>query len=119
MFGVPLERPPEPDATLADGQTIRFGNAIWEVFHTPGHSPGHVCFYDRANGFVIAGDVLFQGSVGRTDLWGGSMDVLVDSIRTRLFTLPDETTVYPGHGPPTTIGEERRTNPFVGGVAVR
>lgn len=119
LFGVPLERPPQPDASLAEGQTLRVGNAIWEVFHTPGHSPGHVCFYDRANGFVIGGDVLFQGSIGRTDLWGGSMDVLVKSIRDKLFTLPDETTVYPGHGPPTTIGAEKRTNPFVGEMSGR
>jgi hydroxyacylglutathione hydrolase len=113
MFGVPLERPPEPDATLQEGAHIEFGSASWEVLHTPGHAPGHVCFHDASNGFVIGGDVLFQGSIGRTDLFGGSMDVLLRSIREKLFTLPDETIVYPGHGPATTIGEERRTNPFL------
>jgi hydroxyacylglutathione hydrolase len=112
-FGVPLDRPPAPNATLEEGQSIRFGNATWTVLHTPGHAPGHVCFYDAANGFVIGGDVLFQGSIGRTDLWGGSMEVLTRSIREKLYTLPDETVVYPGHGPATTVGEEKRSNPFV------
>lgn len=116
MFGVPLDRPPEPDATLTEDVVIRFGSASWQVLHTPGHSPGHVCFYDEANGFVIGGDVLFRGSIGRTDLWGGSMEVLARSIREKLYTLPDETIVYPGHGPQTTVGVERRTNPFVTGA---
>lgn len=113
MFGVSLERPPAPETTLEDGMTIEFGSARWEVLHTPGHSPGHVCFYDRENGFVIGGDVLFQGSIGRTDLWGGSMPTLLESIRTKLLVLPDATVVYSGHGPQTTIGAERRTNPFL------
>ncbi len=112
-FGVDLGRMPTPDATLSEGDVIQFGSAEWSVLHTPGHSPGHVCFHDRENGFVIGGDVLFQGSVGRTDLWGGSMEVLVASIKDKLFTLPDETIVYSGHGPETTIGEEKRHNPFV------
>jgi hydroxyacylglutathione hydrolase len=113
MFGVSLERPPAPDASLEEGMMIRFGNASWRVLHTPGHAPGHVCFYDEANAFVIGGDVLFQGSIGRTDLWGGSMPVLLASIREKLFALPDDTIVHPGHGPSTTIGRERRTNPFL------
>jgi glyoxylase-like metal-dependent hydrolase (beta-lactamase superfamily II) len=82
------------------------------VLFVPGHSPGHVCFYCKEQGFVIGGDVLFQGSIGRTDLPGGSHSQLLDSIRTQLFTLPDETVVYPGHGPSTTIGEEKLNNPF-------
>lgn len=119
MFGVELERPPAPETSLEDGGTVRFGKAVWQVLHTPGHSPGSVSFYDEANGFVIGGDVLFQGSIGRTDLWGGSMETLLRSIRTKLLTLPDETVVYAGHGPSTTIGQERRTNPFlVGGEVV-
>jgi hydroxyacylglutathione hydrolase len=113
MFGVPLERPPAPDASLAEGQTIQFGNARWKVLHTPGHSPGSVSFYDEANGFVIGGDVLFEGSIGRTDLWGGSLPVLLSSIREKLFPLPDDTKVYSGHGGGTTIGRERRSNPFL------
>ena len=115
MFGVELERPPAPETSLEEGGTVRFGKAVWQVLHTPGHSPGSVSFYDEANGFVIGGDVLFQGSIGRTDLWGGSMETLLHSIRTKLLALPDETTVYAGHGPSTTIGQERRTNPFLAG----
>ena len=118
MFGVELERPPAPEPSLAEGGTLRFGNAAWEIRHTPGHSPGSVSFYDAANGFVVGGDVLFQGSIGRTDLWQGSMSTLLHAIQQKLMPLPDETVVYPGHGPATTIGRERRTNPFlVGGVA--
>lgn len=113
MFGVPLERPPAPEATLAEGQEIAFGRARWRVLHVPGHAPGHVAFYDAANGFVIAGDTLFQGSIGRTDLWGGSLPVLLRSIREKLLVLPDETVVYPGHGPATTVGAERAGNPFL------
>lgn len=115
MFGVALERPPAPDATLEEGEIIAFGGAAWRVLHTPGHAPGHVCFYDEAHAFVIAGDVLFQGSIGRTDLPGGSMPELLASIRSKLLTLPDATVVYPGHGPATTIGRERRSNPFLAG----
>lgn len=115
MFGVELERPPAPETSLEEGGTVRFGKAVWQVLHTPGHSPGSVSFYDEAGGFVIGGDVLFQGSIGRTDLWGGSMETLLHSIRTKLLALPDETTVYAGHGPSTTIGQERRTNPFLAG----
>ena len=113
MFGVELERPPAPDTSLEEGGTIRFGNATWEILHTPGHSPGSVSFYDRANGFVIGGDVLFQGSIGRTDLWGGSMPTLLNAIQAKLMPLPDDTVVYSGHGPETTIGAERKTNPFL------
>jgi glyoxylase-like metal-dependent hydrolase (beta-lactamase superfamily II) len=113
MFGVELERPPTPDASLREGEAIRFGKATWEIFHTPGHSPGSVSFYDEANGFVLGGDVLFQGSIGRTDLWGGSMPTLLNAIQRKLMPLPDDTVVYSGHGPQTTIGAERRTNPFL------
>lgn len=113
MFGVELERPPAPETSLEEGGAIRFGRAAWQVLHTPGHSPGSVSFYDEANGFVIGGDVLFQGSIGRTDLWGGSMETLMASIRTKLLPLPDETVVYAGHGPSTTTGQERRMNPFI------
>ncbi len=115
MFRVELEKPPTPETSLAEGETIAFGNATWQILHTPGHSPGSVSFYDEANGFVIGGDVLFRGSIGRTDLWGGSMPVLLNAIQAKLMPLPDETVVYSGHGPETTIGHERRTNPFIAG----
>ena len=84
-----------------------------EIFFTPGHSPGSICFYNEPGGFVISGDVLFNGSIGRTDLPGGDYDTLINSIQTRLFTLPDDTKVYSGHGPVTTIGFEKQNNPFV------
>ena len=118
LFGVPLDDPPPPGAPLAEGDTVTFGEASWRVLHTPGHSPGSVCFHDAANGFVIGGDVLFRGSVGRTDLWEGSMPQLLTSIREKLLVLDDGTVVYPGHGPATTIGEERRTNPFLNAASM-
>jgi hydroxyacylglutathione hydrolase len=101
---------PEIDRTLGDGDTIEIGKARGTVLHTPGHSPGGISLHFGR--FVIVGDTLFNRSVGRTDLQGGSMDTLLGSIRNKLFTLPDETIVYCGHGPATTIGEERRANPF-------
>ncbi len=113
MFGVELERPPAPETSLAEGGSVAFGNATWQVLHTPGHSPGSVSFYDAANGFVVGGDVLFRGSIGRTDLWGGSLPTLLGAIQDKLMPLPDETVVYSGHGPETTVGQERRTNPFL------
>jgi glyoxylase-like metal-dependent hydrolase (beta-lactamase superfamily II) len=115
MFGMRAEPAPAPNGTLAHGGTVRVGRHAFEVRHTPGHSPGSVSFVGE--GRVFGGDVLFAGSVGRTDLPGGSMPVLLESIRTRLLDLPDDTIVHSGHGPDTTIGAERRTNPFLtGGV---
>ncbi len=113
LFGFALEQPPVPEAFLEEGDAVSFGGATWEVLHTPGHSPGSISFYDRAGGFVIAGDVLFRDSIGRTDLWKGSMPQLMTSIFQKLVPLGDEVTVYPGHGPSTTIGRERRYNPFL------
>jgi glyoxylase-like metal-dependent hydrolase (beta-lactamase superfamily II) len=98
---------------LDEGDTIRLDDDQLEVLFTPGHSPGHVSFYSRENKFVVSGDVLFEGSVGRTDLPGGDFNILQESIRTKLYTLPAETIVYPGHGDTTTIGLEMKTNPFV------
>ena len=89
------------------------GEDILEVFFTPGHSVGHVVFYDRKQGFLIGGDVLFRLGIGRTDIPGGDTEVLLNSIRTKLFTLPDDVIVYPGHGEPTTIGYEKENNPFL------
>jgi hydroxyacylglutathione hydrolase len=98
---------------LREGDVIRLGNDELKVLYTPGHSPGHVCFYCAAQHFVIGGDVLFRLGIGRTDLPGGNFETLVNSIRTRLWVLPDNTKVYPGHGEPTTIGYEKMNNPFL------
>ena len=116
LFGVPIAPPPNPAHALQAGTLIPIGGGAFSVRHTPGHSPGHVVFYHEEDGFVLGGDVLFQGSIGRTDLWEGSMPTLLDSIRRELLTLPDETVVYPGHGPATTVGRERRSNPFLADV---
>jgi hydroxyacylglutathione hydrolase len=110
---------PEPDALLEHGQLIRFGEETLEVRFTPGHAPGHVVFVDHAGRQVFGGDTLFQGSIGRFDLPLADGPTLLRSIQEQLFTLPDDYTVYPGHGPETTIGEERRENPFVGEKALR
>lgn len=115
LFGVRIGPPPAPTHFLEEGEAIPLGKGAFTVLHTPGHAPGHVVFYNEADGFVLGGDVLFQGSIGRTDLWEGDYDTLLTSIRTRLLMLPDDTVVYPGHGPKTTIGHERRTNPFLTG----
>lgn len=116
-FRAPFQAPEvaEIDRFLVEGDTVQAGNLEIEVTHTPGHSPGSICFTlagDRP--VLIAGDTLFARSVGRTDLWGGDSAKLVDSIQRKLFALPDETLVITGHGPTTTIGEERKMNPFVG-----
>jgi glyoxylase-like metal-dependent hydrolase (beta-lactamase superfamily II) len=117
MFGLEAEAPPEPTLWLEDGDELELGSLRLEIRHTPGHSPGGVCFvvHGASAPVVIAGDVLFAGSIGRTDLFGGSYPVLESSIRNQLYTLPDETRVVCGHGPDTTIGREKRTNPFVQG----
>ncbi len=111
MFGVPFPASPEPDQFVEDGDVIPLGGSELRVLHTPGHSPGHVVL--AGAGFAIVGDVLFAGSIGRTDLPGGSYQQLLESIRAKLLGLPDDTVVYSGHGPATTIGRERRTNPFL------
>jgi glyoxylase-like metal-dependent hydrolase (beta-lactamase superfamily II) len=113
FFG--FQPPPIPAevARLAAGQEIGVGELTLRVLHTPGHSPGHVTFYAPAEGALFDGDVLFAGGIGRTDLPGGSFEVLMRSIGEQLMTLPDDTAVYPGHGPATTIGHERRSNPWL------
>lgn len=112
-FGLMLgARPaPAPDRLLADGEKIVIGETFLQVIHSPGHSPGSVCFY--ADHLLFAGDTLFCGGVGRTDLPGGSWKDLAHSLKARVMTLPDETVVLPGHGPKTTIGEERESNPYL------
>jgi glyoxylase-like metal-dependent hydrolase (beta-lactamase superfamily II) len=111
LFGMRVLPPPPPDVELRHGQRLAVGGVEFEVRHVPGHSPGHVCFVGP--GAVLGGDVLFEGSIGRTDLPGGDFDTLIAGIRRELLTLPDSTVVHPGHGPATTIGRERRSNPFL------
>jgi len=118
MFGIQVETPPPVDRYYEDHARIIFGDYVADVHHTPGHAPGGVCFAVTKNGdtsapALFAGDNLFAGSIGRTDLPGGNYDVLLKAITDVLFAFPDESIVYSGHGPETTIGRERRTNPFV------
>jgi len=111
MFGLSVPDSPEPDRFIQEGDTVKLGASAFQVVEVPGHAPGHIALI--GDGFVIGGDVLFQGSIGRTDLPGGDHAQLMQSIREKLMPLPDETVVYSGHGPPTTIGQERVTNPFI------
>ncbi|MEM0995288.1 MAG: MBL fold metallo-hydrolase [Bacteroidota bacterium] len=114
MYGLPYPEPsPVPTRFIAEGEIIEFGSTELKTLLTPGHSPASMSFYCEAAQFLIAGDVLFDGSIGRTDLPGGDMDTLLESIRTQFLVLPDEVVVYPGHMSSTTIGKERRTNPFL------
>lgn len=115
LFGInsSLENlPDEAYLHIEQGDTIRFGTTNLEVRFVPGHAPGHLAFYSEEGGFVVSGDTLFAGDIGRTDLWGGSYEQLIESIRTQLFTLPPETIVYPGHGPQTSIDQELVHNPY-------
>lgn len=114
-LGFDFEEPPPVDEYWTDGQTYNVGELKFEVLHCPGHTPGHVVLYEPKERKVFVGDVLFAGSIGRTDLPGGSMEQLLDSIKNKLLSLDDDVTVYSGHGPLTTIGEERLTNPFLTG----
>ncbi len=114
VFGWACDPSPQPDGFLNEGDTLTIGGAQLRVLFAPGHSPGHIAL--AGDGFVIGGDVLFAGSIGRTDLPGGSHEQLLETIRDRFLTLPDDTVVYPGHGPATTIGEERASNPFLAGL---
>jgi hydroxyacylglutathione hydrolase len=110
-FGLAAENSPEPDLLLHDGDTVTFGDITLKVIHTPGHSRGGICLYTK--GHLFAGDTLFAGSIGRTDLPGGDYDTLIASIKEKLLALPDDTVVYTGHGPETTIANEKRMNPFL------
>lgn len=113
FFGLTAPPSPEPDIQLAAGDKIQFGTHTFEVLFTPGHCPGHVTFYEAEVGVVFDGDVLFAGGIGRTDLPGGDYASLMQSINEQLMVLPDETTVCSGHGPITTIGQERASNPWL------
>ncbi len=112
-YGTTSENSPQPDRFLEDGMILSFGDYSMEVLHTPGHTPGGACLYIADEGLVLTGDTLFAEGVGRTDFPGGSYETLIESIRTRLLTLPDNIRAYPGHGPATTIGHERRYNPYI------
>src|SRR2546428_4105086 len=116
-MGFSVLPPPRVDQFLEDGQSIEFGQDKVKVIHTPGHSPGSISL--AGQGFVLTGDALFNQSIGRTDLPGGDLDTLIRSITHRLFILDDATIVYPGHGPETSIGDEKLANPFVGQVSKR
>ncbi|MEM7330489.1 MAG: MBL fold metallo-hydrolase [Chloroflexota bacterium] len=113
FFNLELEQPPTPEKHLAEGDIIKVGNHELEVLFTPGHAPGHVSFYLAEQHVIFDGDVLFQQSIGRTDLPGGNMQLLLQMIEEKLLVLPDETAVLSGHGPATTIGQEKQWNPFL------
>ncbi|MGK7311184.1 MAG: MBL fold metallo-hydrolase [Candidatus Longimicrobiales bacterium M2_2A_002] len=113
MFGHEVRTPPPPDRELVGGQELKLGDCVFEVRHTPGHSPGHVTLYSEAAKTAFVGDVVFSGSIGRTDLPGGSYQELMTSIREEILTLPDDTSLYSGHGPVTTVERERNHNPFL------
>ncbi|HSM54682.1 MAG TPA: MBL fold metallo-hydrolase [Candidatus Sulfomarinibacteraceae bacterium] len=113
LWGVTIPDPPEPHVMLQEGQIVEVGQLELQVLYTPGHAPGHVSFYHATSDTLFDGDVLFQQGIGRTDLPGGDFATLMRTIREKLFVLPDETRVYCGHGNPTTIGDEKRLNPFL------
>lgn len=113
LWGFTIPDPPEPHVMLQDGQMVTVGRLKLQVIFTPGHAPGHVSFYHEPGNVLFGGDVLFQQGIGRTDLPGGDYATLIRSIREKLLVLPDDTRVYCGHGNPTTIGDEKRLNPFL------
>jgi glyoxylase-like metal-dependent hydrolase (beta-lactamase superfamily II) len=113
-FGLPAPEMAPVDVYMSDGQEVAAGSLLARILHTPGHTPGSVCFHmEEGPGKLFTGDTLFKDSIGRTDLWGGSQESILASIGEKLFELPDETVVYPGHGPATTIGREKELNPFL------
>ena len=113
IFGLSAEQSPGIDQYINDGDPVAFGKSSLLVIHVPGHSPGSLAFYNKEGNFLIAGDTLFKGSIGRTDLPGGDYDTLISNIRNKLLSLPPETVVYPGHGSSTSIKDEHDTNPFL------
>ncbi|MBA3899959.1 MAG: MBL fold metallo-hydrolase, partial [Bacteroidetes bacterium] len=113
LYGMNVEPSPEPEIFLNEGDKVKFGNSELDVLFTPGHSAGHITLVTHQQKFIISGDVLFHGSIGRTDLPGGDHETLISTIKTKLLTLDDDYKVYSGHGPATTIGYERKSNPFL------
>jgi hydroxyacylglutathione hydrolase len=115
MFGVSFPQPPDPDKFIDESDEIKFSDTVFKILHTPGHSPGSVCFIDETEKIIFGGDTVFLGSIGRTDLWMGDMNVLLDSIRNKIFKYDDDFVIYPGHMDDTTIGQEKQLNPFLNG----
>lgn len=113
MYGFRYDTSPIPQTFLQEGDHILIGKNTLKALLVPGHSPAHLCFYSEAQGFIIGGDVLFKNSIGRTDLPGGNHEQLVENIKQKIYTLPESTIIYPGHGPFTTVGFEKTTNPFI------
>ncbi|MCJ7534419.1 MAG: MBL fold metallo-hydrolase [Anaerolineales bacterium] len=113
FFGMKIEPGPEPTIELTNGQDLYLGENKFQVLHAPGHTPGHVMFYNAAEAVLFCGDVIFQGSIGRTDLPGGDFNTLINSILSQVMSLPDETVILCGHGPQSTVGQERKLNPFI------
>ncbi len=114
LFGLKMEDDlPTMTEFVSESDVLTLCGAKYKVIHIPGHSPGSVCYYNETDKHVIVGDVLFMGSIGRTDLWGGNHELLISGIKEKLMTMPDDVIVYPGHGPATTIGQERQSNPFI------
>ena len=113
LFGAKIPAQLEPSYFISEGDILELGDVLFEILFTPGHSPGSVCFLNREENYALVGDVLFNGSIGRTDLPGGDYNTLMKSIRTQLYVLPDVTEIFNGHGPSTSVGEEKRSNPFV------
>ncbi len=113
LYGIDVKQPPPIDKLIEEGDVLKFGNSILKILKVPGHSPGSIVLYSPGDKFLISGDVLFNDSIGRSDLPGGNMDILLEGIKTKLLILPEEIIVYPGHGPTTTIGKEIKNNPYL------
>lgn len=114
MFGFPMDKmPPALGETLNEGDTVCFGNSTLKVYQVPGHSPGSICFHNSEEGIIFVGDVIFERSIGRTDLWGGDTETLINGIKQKILTLPPETVIAPGHGSLTTVGDEKNYNTFL------
>jgi hydroxyacylglutathione hydrolase len=118
-FGIEIIKPPIPKKYLAEDFTLNLGNSIMFFLSTPGHTPGEFCVYFKKEGICFTGDVLFRNSIGRTDLWGGDMTTLISSIKNKLFVLPDNVIIYPGHGESSKIGQEKSDNPFLNELSKR
>ena len=113
LFEISFPKPPNPDIFISESDKIEFDDTVLDIIHTPGHSPGSVCFIDAKEKIIFGGDCIFSGSIGRTDLWMGNMGLLLDSIKNKILTYPDDYIIYPGHYEETTVGEEKKSNPFL------